>query len=484
MAATRRTPRGALAAIVLVPAIAFAAVATWAVGDGGPEAPLADVPLPATALTAETPVLSLRRAPETLSQTWSLAGLRASLVSVTERISDPSCFVVEAGGETVSSVRPEQPVVPASNMKLLTAGVLLDLVGDEFRFVTRVVGEMDADGVVDGDLVLVGGGDPMLATAWYPESFSATRYSQQPATSLEELADAVVSAGVRMITGDIVGDESRYDSEYYRPGWDADLRIASAGPYGALLVDDARREEGGVADVPSLGAAQVFRTLLIERGVDVDGVAIIGTAPAEAMEIASIASAPLRDLVEHLLHTSDNNAAEMMLKEIAVATGRPGTSDDGIAALVEHLARRNVSVTGLAPTDGSGLDITSLATCSAMVDTLRVQGADSTLVEAMPLLGVDGTLAGVLEDHPLAGKVYAKTGSLGQSAERIDVKALSGVYSSGDAPPVVFSLLLNGGTVREEATYLPIWRDLADALTTYPSGPAPDQIAPSTSDQS
>lgn len=473
-----RAPLGTLGAIVAIPSLALAGVCVWAAGDAEPQPPDASAQMPVGAVSLATPVLSLRRAPEALSAAWSGAALARELAPVVESIDDPSCLLVDVGGTPVRAVRPEVPVIPASNMKILTAGVLLDLVGPDFRYVTRVVGDLGVDGTVDGDLVLVGGGDPLLATEWYPESFAATRYVQEPATSLEDLADAVVAAGVTAVRGDVVGDESRYDDEYFRPGWDDDLRVAYAGPYSALLVDDGRLASGGVAEVPALSAARVFRGLLEDRGVRIDGDAATGRAPEGVPDIATVSSAPLVDVMRHMLHTSDNSSAEMMVKEIAVASGRPGTSDDGLAALVDHLAALGVPVEGVAPRDGSGLDIDDLATCRALVEVLASAGPDSPLVTSMPRLGVDGTLAGILADHPLAGSVRAKTGSLGQSADRTDVKALSGVHAPDGAPAVSFSLLLNGGTVSEEATYLPIWRDLADALASYPGAPPAVDLAP------
>ncbi len=78
----------------------------------------------------------------------------------------------------------------------------------------------------------------------------------------------------------------------------------------------------------------------------------------------------------------------------------------------------------------------------------------------------------------MAGRVAAKTGSLGQDADVTDVKALSGVVPAEGVPGLVFSLVMNGGTVRDEATYQPIWSDLLDALGTYPSAPPVSDLDP------
>ncbi|HRE03505.1 MAG TPA: D-alanyl-D-alanine carboxypeptidase, partial [Ilumatobacteraceae bacterium] len=129
---------------------------------------------------------------------------------------------------------------PASTMKLIVGAVALEVLGDDYAFVTRLYGSV-ADGVVQGDLVMVGGGDPVLSTADYPET--------QPipptvTTSLEALVANLAAAGVTRINGGIVVDESRYDTERYAPGWGADIRDVEAGPLSALMVNDAIRQVG------------------------------------------------------------------------------------------------------------------------------------------------------------------------------------------------------------------------------------------------
>src|SRR5690606_7760656 len=102
---------------------------------------------------------------------------------------------------------------------------------------TVVRGAAPVDGVVTGDLHLVGGGDPVLATNPY-----ADRFPRQPQlrTDIESLADAVVAAGVRRVEGSVVGDESRYDAQRYVAGWPGRyLDQNVVGPLSALSVNDS-----------------------------------------------------------------------------------------------------------------------------------------------------------------------------------------------------------------------------------------------------
>jgi serine-type D-Ala-D-Ala carboxypeptidase/endopeptidase (penicillin-binding protein 4) len=476
----RRRPLPALVAIVVLPAVPLGAAVVWGRGGEPERTPQANAELVPGRTVAQTPILSLRRAPTLLADDINVAALRAELAPFGERLNERSCLDVVIDGERVTQTRSDMPVIPASNSKILTGAVALELLGPDHRFVTTVVGALDpGTGEVSGDLALVGGGDPLLSTDFYPDSFLATRYPQRPATRLEDLADAVVAAGVTSVSGGVVGDESRYDAEYFRPAWPESLHRSVVGPYSALLVNDARmNSSGALAEVPGQGAAELFRALLVERGVEISEGASVGFADPAAPEIARVESAPFSEVLAHTMQTSDNNSSELLVKEIAVASGRPGTTDEGLAVIVSTVESLGLPTAGLAPTDGSGLDIESRATCSVLAAVLDRAGVDSLLGDSLPLLGVEGTLSNELVDHQLAGVVGAKTGSLGEDADRTDVKALSGVLPAEGTSGLVFSLVLNGGTVREAATYQPLWSDFLDALATYPAGPTAAQLGP------
>jgi D-alanyl-D-alanine carboxypeptidase/D-alanyl-D-alanine-endopeptidase (penicillin-binding protein 4) len=476
----RRNPLPVLIAIVVIPTLPLAAAVVWGRSNEPVEPPASNAELSAGRTVPATPMLSLRRTPSLIADEINISALRSEIEPFEERLNETSCLDVVIDGERVTQTRADMPVIPASNSKILTAAVALELLGPDHRFVTTVLGDLDpATGAVSGDLALVGGGDPLLSTDFYPDSFLATRYPQRPSTRLEDLADAVVAAGVTSVSGGIVGDESRYDTEYFRPAWPESLHRSVVGPYSALMVNDARMNtSGAVAEVPGQGAAELFRALLVERGVTVTGDASVGAADPTSSEIARIESAPFSEVLAHTMQTSDNNSAELLLKEIAVASGLPGTADDGLAVIVSTVDGLGLPSAGLVPTDGSGLDIESQATCSVLAALLDRSGVDSVLGDSLPLLGVEGTLSNELVDHQLAGVVGAKTGSLGEDADRTDVKALSGVLPAEGTSGLVFSLVLNGGTVRESATYQPLWSDFLDALATYPAGPTAAELGP------
>ena len=169
------------------------------------------------------------------------------------------------------------PLIPASNQKLLVAAVALEVLGADHAFTTEVRSAAPAAGVVAGDLYLVGGGDPLLTSSTYPVQ-----------NDLNPVTNADVARRPRRrrrrrrrhaIDGAVVGDGSRYDDEFYAPSWVNDVRGIEAGPYDALLVNDARVTGDPLrASNPSEAAARELTQLLVARGVTVAGAPTARTA--------------------------------------------------------------------------------------------------------------------------------------------------------------------------------------------------------------
>jgi serine-type D-Ala-D-Ala carboxypeptidase/endopeptidase (penicillin-binding protein 4) len=141
-----------------------------------------------------TPVLSGRRVPVFLAAPVADRNLATAMADVMTRSPERTCVKITYAGRTLFEQNPDTPVVPASTEKLVTAVTALEVLGPDTRFRTSVVATAPAaaGGVVQGDLWVVGGGDPLLSTAPY-----SAHFEQQPqiATPLESLADAIVKAG-------------------------------------------------------------------------------------------------------------------------------------------------------------------------------------------------------------------------------------------------------------------------------------------------
>jgi D-alanyl-D-alanine carboxypeptidase/D-alanyl-D-alanine-endopeptidase (penicillin-binding protein 4) len=434
----------------------------------------------------DAPLLSLRRSPEPVADDVFDRGVANALAPVAAAVNDTSCFVVTSGGRTLVDERGALAVMPASNLKLITASVALELLGADHTFTTQLAGTANG-GVVAGDLFLVGGGDPLLATASYANS---GEYPEHPFTSLDALADQLVEAGVRQITGSVVADGSRYDDERYPPTWDADIRKAEAGPLSAAMVNDAKVITAPPppdlstvvpGDDPDVAAAQQLTLALRQRGVQIAGEGQAGRRPATAGVLAEASSAPLSQIVGEMLTTSDDNTAELLLKEVGLARSGQGTREAGIAAELATLQSWNVPTVGLVIVDGSGLSRQNRVPCRTFAAVLAHEGGKGAVFDGLPVAAKTGTL-GVDPDNraafagtPAAGKLRAKTGTLSGA------KALSGYYPLEDGEVLEISLIVNTDDPNVSATEgRALWRALGSALGKVPQGPTAEQLAPAS----
>jgi D-alanyl-D-alanine carboxypeptidase/D-alanyl-D-alanine-endopeptidase (penicillin-binding protein 4) len=470
--ARRGAPIGVLIGLAAVPAVALAGL--WQYAD-------AEVPAPTTTTTTTAPppatpalatsLLSFRRHPTPLADdaaaTATADAQAAANSKVLSLIPAGSCVRIADGGTVIAESGSDTPVIPASNEKLFVAATALDVLGPDYTFTTEVQAPQPLAGTVAGHVYLVGGGDPVLRTADVPDPL---RYPSFNTTALEPLADQIVALGITEIDGDIIGDGSRYDDEFRVPAWGDDIDSSEAGPYDALLVNDGLVSAGNYGLDPSRSAARIFYDLLSARGVAITGSAANAPRPADAnlATLASIQSRPLTDVLVEMLHTSDNNTAEMILKEIGYKATGQGTRQAGLDTVKATLERWGVPLTGVDLQDGSGLDRDDRATCDALAAVIGATPVSDALVGLLPVAGRDGTLKDQFVGTPAEGWMQAKTGTL------TDVKALSGTQPAGDGRPLDFSLVLNATGANDPTVYQPVWQALTELIHTYPIVVAPD----------
>ncbi len=165
---------------------------------------------------------------------------------------------VEGLGE-VAAHNADLPLTPASNQKLFTAMGVLSLIPQTDRLVTEVRATGPQDGhVLNGDLFLVGGGDPTL--------------NAKGPHSLDDLAAAVKARGIDEVRGALIGDETRYDNVRGAPGWLPQHVPMFIGPLSALVVDrNQLRPDAEYAANPLPGTLPYFRAALLRAGVRVVG---------------------------------------------------------------------------------------------------------------------------------------------------------------------------------------------------------------------
>jgi serine-type D-Ala-D-Ala carboxypeptidase/endopeptidase (penicillin-binding protein 4) len=427
-----------------------------------------------------TPVLSARRAPELVAAPVANRRLRADLQAWLASSPSDTCVAVDLAGDPVFEHRADVPLTGASTQKLLTATGLLLALGPDARFETRALAtSTPSDGVLAGDVYIVGGGDALLATTAWRDHFT-----RQPRTinDIDQLAQDIADAGITRIEGSVVGDGSRYDEETYHPVWPARFVDQDAvGPIGGLMVNDGFAEfppegEGYAetipADDPAEDAARVLTERLFAAGVEVEGSPRSGDAPASGVEVAVLESPAIADVAAEMVLESDNETAEVALKELGVVVAGEGSWPAGAAALDGLLAGAGITLEGVEIVDGSGLSIENRLTCAALIEVLTHPETGAGVREGLPVAGRTGTLADRWVGSPLEGRLRAKTGTLR------NVAALAGEVDATGGHTLRFAYVANVADPGTIDLAMVDQAGLADILAEYPRNLHLDALGP------
>lgn len=427
------------------------------------------VPLVAAPVTTQPKiaVLSSRRTPTNLSDITRIGAFERALTTFASNIPVSSCAQVDWLGTSHLRANAETQVIPASAAKVLTATAALDALSPNHTFTTTVKSSTTPmNGTVE-NLYFIGGGDPLLSRQEY---IATEKYKTLNPTSLEGLADKIASSGIRTVTGSIIVDDSRYDSVRFVEVWPSSFRYTESGPLGALLVNDGVILGQTVKpEDPAIAAAVELRTLLSARGISVASEPRRDVIPSTAVEVASVQSVPLTQIVQEMLVNSDNNTAEMLTKEIGFAVSRQGSTSAGIQAMMGILTKKGIAASTLL-NDGSGLSNLNRVSCSDFNKILS-QYSDS-LPPLMAVAGETGTIRDMFDNSSMKGRLLGKTGTLN------GVKALVGYVPVEASEPVIFSLILNSPAIDNQTAYRPIWNAFGAALNNAKAEPRAEQLAP------
>lgn len=402
--------------------------------------------------------------------------------------------------ERLFELNPRTFMVPASVAKLVSLAAAVDAVGWDYRFETtlRAAGPV-VDGVLRGDLLIAGSGDPSIGG--------------RGGDDLTSWSDAVKAAGIRRIEGRVIGDDDAVDEP--RPGamwaWD-DLGYATGALFGALnfaenrawitvtpagaagepariaadppaaarplgnrvvtgapgspqlLWPEQRPSDPALtiagstpagaqparllvsAGNPTLWFASVLRGQLLADGIAITGDAFdIDDVPAPQPERAGARllythrSHPLSEIARPLLKESINVYAEAVLR---LTTGASGgrTNDEALEAIRRRLPSWGLPPDALQVVDGSGLsrrDALPADTLVAVLQRMYDPSGMSPWMTGLPVAGEDGTLADRLTGTPAEHNVQAKTGTMS------NIRSLAGYVRTRDGEPLAFAILVN-----------------------------------------
>lgn len=412
-------------------------------------------------------------------------------------------------GETLYAHNAGKMFVPASNMKLVTSSTALESLGPGFRYRTAVATTGPVvNGVLRGDLVVIGSGDPTVAADFHTGDALAV---------FRAWTDSLRAHGIRRITGRIIGNDDVFDDVPYGRGWawddmDADYsaeiggleynlgvvgvtvtpaarlgdpprvtldpataytpvtvtaRTTSAGSPEQVEVTRADVGPGIVVSgqipadttvVRTLVAirnntayfATVLRETIVGAGIAVGGAAVDEDAIAPAARpsvrdtVFAQLSPPLGEILHGFLKPSQNQVGELLLKSEGRVLRGEGTARAGIAAVDSVAKAWGLPARRLAQADGSGLSRYNLVAPVFLVGVLehmRRSPNFQTFYDALPIAGVDGTLANRMKGTPLQGNVHAKTGTVS------NVRSLSGYMTTAAGEQMVFSMIVNHHTV-------------------------------------
>ncbi len=417
-------------------------------------------------------------------------------------------------GEIFYRQNADKLFMPASNNKLITVAVSLTRLGADHRFQTRVAatGPVSEDGTLDGDLVVVGGGDPAISERFYDDD---------PTGAFRAWADSLKARGISRITGDIVGDDDLFDDVHIGPGWSWDyLDSYYAAEIGALLYNEGavtyRIAPGDSVGAPA-SVESLPRTSYLKLGVDIatvaDSIGVfvradrspfsnearlwgeiwvkgdtvtrylaphdptlyfvtvlsevleaegieIGGGPADlddlsgelavdSLETLFVHQSPtLAEILEPFLKRSQNQIGEMLMRYLGAENTGTGSIRAGREAVEATLTGWGLTPASYIYADGSGLSRYNYVSPDALVRLLRVMARRPEFDVFYESLPIAG-VDGTLRSRMRGTR--AEGNAHAKTGSIANSRALSGYVTTLDGEMLIFSMIANNFDVSSRA---------------------------------
>ena len=414
------------------------------------------------------------------------------------------CFFDTKDRKIVWEYKSGESLIPASVMKVVTSAAALELLGPEYTFLTRLgyTGSLNKrTGVLSGDIIIQGGGDPSLGSPYFSEHYG--RF-------LSSWIQKIKESGIKTINGRVICDDSRYDYQPVPSGWlwedignyygagvyglsfsdntfhihfktsepgsvpeitgivpeicsydlsnqlisygNTDMGYVFSAPYGSFgwIAGSipANREDfvlkASITDPPFL-MASLFDLMLDSAGIEVvkapSTSRIENAIPPETILLAEVESPPLAAIIEVLNHESVNLYAEHLLKEIGLQFEKKGTTKAGIEVLYSFLQDAGADTSGFFIEDGSGLSplnaVTSKGLAGLMLFMQTGARHPEEFLNSLPDAGKEGTLKSAFRNPVFESNLKAKSGSFTRT------RSYTGYFTARSGREMAFSILIN-----------------------------------------
>lgn len=338
--------------------------------------------------------------------------------------------------DTIVSINHTESMIPASNTKLFTSATALELMGGEYLISTVILVDDDdiSDGIIEGNIYIKGFGNPTFTTE-----------------DLEDLVNQLYQAGLRKVTGNVVGDDTYFDDIYSRDDWISEERAnVQLPPISALVIDRNRttvskKRKGRYrnyfvnVDNPPLHAAKKLREKLVAIGIEVTGNAVSSQTPDTAIPHVE-SSIELRNLMKLINKNSDNFYAECLFKTLgAVYSGKQSNSFFATQAILNYIEDFGIYSTGTKIVDGSGISRFDQVTAGALVGLLEkiyfnIKQFDD-FYNSLSIAGIDGTLEKRMIGTEAENNFRGKTGTLN------GVSSISGYVTNADEDDIIICMM-------------------------------------------
>ncbi|MDE7438156.1 MAG: D-alanyl-D-alanine carboxypeptidase [Muribaculaceae bacterium] len=303
-------------------------------------------------------------------------------------------------GEVIASHNPAEPLVPASIMKSVTTAALLSHLDEDYRYETKIYTEGPVrEGVLEGNLLVVGSGDPSLNS----------KYVDNNSDICQEIANALRAAGISQIKGKIVVDEEIWSGPSVPQSWmSGDLPHAyGTGSHGLNFEDNASGSRS-VAN-PAAVFSTRLKSVLTRYGISVTNESL---RQGDSKLLFTHTSVPLDEIMRSCMMRSDNQYAEALLRTYGVVVNGKGNTEKSARHEMEYWRKQKAPMSGVNIIDGSGLSRQNRVTANFMAHVLASKASNPYYASFFPLAGQEGTLKSFLAGTPLDGYVAMKTGSM------------------------------------------------------------------------